>query len=304
MGKIAGSHVSSPLGLHKSIKKFHVKAFVTSNTRQLDLGWARVALLGAAPYSVCEASQQAVWGLSLSRQRGEHSVGGASRQDFDAWPGELAITAPGVPIFSESDHGGEYLTIHLNSWTENAAADSPQSPPRQVYAGDGQALRLGWCLRKLLLAPQPNFTQIDNQAALLVAHGQARLQQMPGGQSRKPASAYTADRQAHAKVLQLIHDTLETPLPLALLARTANMEPLRFLRSFTKALGCTPHAYILEARLQKARKLLHTSQSSLASIAVDCGFAHQSHLGAALKQRLGTTPSAYRQLLRRQNIAR
>ncbi len=296
----ASSHVSSVPDPHKSIKKFHLKASNTAGTYQLDLGWARVALLGAAPYSVNESSEQAVWGLALSRQRGVHSVGASnSRQDFDAWPGELAITAPHVPIFSESDHGGESLTIHLNDQPhDKTAAASLWGMPRHVYAGDSQALRLGWQLRKLLLDPQRNVAMIDNQAALLVAHGQARLHHLASGPRNTPPGRYTADRQAHAKVLQLIHDALDTPLPLAQLAHTANMEPLRFLRSFAKALGCTPHAYILEARLQKARKLLLTTRDSLATIAMDCGFAHHSHLGAALKQRLGFTPSAYRHVLR------
>ncbi len=269
------------------------------NAQQIDLGWARVALLGAAPYSVTESSAQAVWGLALSRQSGVHSVGAsASRQDFDAWSGELAMTAPNVPLFSESEHGGEYLTIHLNN-TSMAASQSPQwDRPRHVYKGDSQALRLGWQLRKLLLAPQRNVALIDNQAAMLVAHGQTRMQAAFSGPRTRSASRYHLDRQAHARVLQLIHDSLDTALPLEQLARTAHMEPLRFLRSFTKALGCTPHAYILEARLQKARNLLQTTQHSLADIALDCGFSQQSHLGAALKQRLGLTPSGYRQLLR------
>ncbi len=272
----------------------------TNTSRQLDLGWAHIALLSAAPYSIHEASEHAVWGLAFARQRGVHCVGDSDRrQDFDAWPGELAITAPGVNIFSESEQGGEYLTLHLHRSSDDlgpgSATDTGWAEPRCVYQGDRQALRLGWQLRKLLLSGQPQPELIDGQAALLVAHGQARQQRRPPTHGGKESGRYAADRRAHAKVLQHIHDALDSPLPLAELARTAEMAPLHFLRSFTAALGCTPHNYILEARLQKARLLLRTTGDSLAAIAIDCGFSHQSHLGAALKQRLGTTPLAYRQ---------
>ena len=79
----------------------------------VDLGWACVSLLPTAPYSVIEASRLCVLGLALERQRGVHTVGSDRRQDFDAWPGDLAVTASNVNMFSESHHGGEYLTVHL-----------------------------------------------------------------------------------------------------------------------------------------------------------------------------------------------
>ena len=284
-----------------SIKKFQFRHLNTNTIRQLDVGWARIALLSAAPYSIHEASDHAVWGLSFARQRGVHSVGSSGRrQDFDAWPGELAITEPGVSIFSESEHGGEYLTVHLQRTAPklgiDLAVEGKWAAPRSVFPGDREALRLGWQLRKLLLATSPQTELVEGHTALLVAHGQSRLRSTSQGPRDKPRNRYATDRQALAKVLQHIQDALDAPLPLLELAQTANMEPLRFLRSFTRALGCTPHAYVLEARLQKARELMRNTDDSLAAIAIDCGFAHQSHLGAALKQRLGTTPLACRQL--------
>src|ERR1700726_3058970 len=80
---------------------------------KVDLGWACLTLLPSAPYSIRDESSLCVLGLAFERQRGVHAVGGDRRQDFDAWPGDLAITSPNVGIFSESRNGGEYLTLHL-----------------------------------------------------------------------------------------------------------------------------------------------------------------------------------------------
>jgi AraC family transcriptional regulator len=261
----------------------------------LDLGWARIALLPAAPYTVCDQPPTHVLGLAFERQRGLHAVGGERRRDFDAWPGDLAYTAPGVEMFSESRQGGEYLTLRVagDALADPGSAPLPAGPPRTVFHGHRPALRLGWQLRRLMLAPAPRPALIEAFAAQLLDSCEALL-----GQSRRPPGAYAADRPRHARVLEHIDAAIDTPLPLQDLAALAQMPLLRFLRSFTGAVGCTPHAYITERRLQRARALLSQSSSkgciSIAAIAADCGFAHQSHLGAALKARLGMTPVQYR----------
>jgi len=108
------------------------------------------------------------------------------------------------------------------------------------------------------------------------------------------SSDYVADRALHGRILDYIEDQLDTQIHLEELASLADMSLLRFLRSFTHATGSTPHAYITERRLQKARHLLKNSNLSIADIAADCGFSHQSHLGTHFKSGLGVSPLQYR----------
>ncbi|MES2948201.1 MAG: AraC family transcriptional regulator [Pseudomonadota bacterium] len=257
----------------------------------IDLGWASVSLLPSAPYSVRGASRCCVLGLAFERQQGVHAIGADKHQDFDAWPGDLAFTFPGVDVFSESCTGGEYLTVHVTPDVPDLQVDAPQAGPRTVFHGDRHAVRLGGALRRLLHAAQPDPRLIEEHAALLLGQGLSRLT-LPG---RGPSS-YAADRKAHARVLDYIDSMIDSPLSLAELAGVAQMPLLRFLRSFSNAVGSTPHAYITERRLQRARRLLRASDAPLADIAFACGFAHQSHLGAVLKERLGLSPRQYRGL--------
>lgn len=252
---------------------------------KVDFGWGSAELLRAAPYSVSGASPLHTVGLALERQRGVHAIASDCREDFDTWPGALAYTSPGVPIFSESAHGGEYLAVH-------AARDASLAPaePRVVFQGDKHAMRLGWCLRVQMLAPRPDAARVEEYAARLLE----RCRLLTDG-PRARASGYAADRTAHARVLEYIDDEISGPLPLEQLAHLAGMPPLRFLRGFSAAMGMTPHAYITERRLQRARALLSREGDSIAAIAADCGFAHQSHLGAALRRHIGLTPRAYRE---------
>jgi len=91
-----------------------------------------------------------------------------------------------------------------------------------------------------------------------------------------------------------IDDAIDGPLSLAEIAQVAGMPVLRFLRSFSTTVGTTPHAYVSERRMQRARALLSTSSNPIADIAFSCGFSHQSHLGAVFKDRLGLSPRQYR----------
>lgn len=255
---------------------------------KMDLGWANLELFRSAPYSICAQSSASVLGIAFERQRGVHAIGGDGRQDFDAWPGDLACTSPGVNIFSESMRGGEYLAVHL---APGLMPDAPSGAPRVVFHGDRRAVRLGSRLRLLMLAAQPDSQLIAEQVALLLDRGRALLNVPQGSPGR-----YDLDRKIHARVLEYIDDVIDRPMGLDELAQLAGMPLLRFLRSFSSAVGTTPHAYITERRLQRARLLLCSTDEPVAAIAADCGFAHQSHLGAVLKARLGLSPLQYRAL--------
>lgn len=271
----------------ESIKKFQPEPGAVG----MDFGWANVTLYPSAPYSIRSQSSGYVLGLAFERQRGVHAIGGERRQDFDAWPGELACASPELNIFSESMQGGEYLALHVARAASAAMADTRLAAPRVVFHGDRHAVRLGWRLRRLLLAAPAAPRLVEEQIALFLERGLA-LAQLPA----RPAGRYDLDRAVHARVLDYIDDGMDGPLGLDELARLAGMPPLRFLRSFANAVGTTPHAYITERRLQRARALLRSSAHPVAAIAADCGFAHQSHLGAALKARLGLSPRQYRAL--------
>ena len=252
---------------------------------KMEFGWANVELFPSTPYSVCDASQLCILGLAFERQRGVHAIASDRRGDFDAWPGDLALTSPDVNIFSESANGGEYLAVRT------APQDGPLTPPRTVFRGDRRAVDLGTRLRRLLLAPQPDPGLIEEQLALFLERGFALLKQAP-----QAHSSYELDRHAHARVLEFIEYAIDSLIDLDQLAQLAGMSPLRFLRSFSNAVGATPHAYITERRLQRARALLRSTSEPIASIALDCGFSHQSHLGSVFKAKLGVSPHQYRVL--------
>ena len=95
-------------------------------------------------------------------------------------------------------------------------------------------------------------------------------------------------------MLDRIRAEFDRPLRLSDLAAAQNKTALRFLREFRQAVGMTPHAFLVETRVQAARRLLAHTDLPLSAVAFDCGFAHQSHMGAAFRSVLAMTPMAYR----------
>ncbi len=83
-------------------------------------------------------------------------------------------------------------------------------------------------------------------------------------------------------------------LSLERLSEEARLSKYHFARLFKEETGQTPWAYVQSARVRRAKKLLATTDASLAEIALRTGFFDQSHFTRTFKRLEGTTPGAYR----------
>lgn len=95
------------------------------------------------------------------------------------------------------------------------------------------------------------------------------------------------------QVLEYIDAYLDHPLTLAELAAIAQMSSSYFTQRFKQSTGLTPHQYVIRHRVERARQLLVEGQFSIADVALQVGFAHQSHLNRHFKRWLGVTPKAF-----------
>jgi AraC-like DNA-binding protein len=78
------------------------------------------------------------------------------------------------------------------------------------------------------------------------------------------------------------------------IAREVGLSRQYFTKSFKATLGVTPHRWLQLYRLQKAKDLLQHSSHPIADIAIECGFADQSHLTRVFVMLTGSTPAAWR----------
>ncbi|WP_230534500.1 helix-turn-helix transcriptional regulator [Microvirga roseola] len=92
-------------------------------------------------------------------------------------------------------------------------------------------------------------------------------------------------------VQEVIDDDPTAPVTLAELARASGLSRFQVVRGFSHAFGLTPHAYLVQRRIDLARQLI-TGGAALADAALDSGFADQSHVTRHFVRRFGFPPGA------------
>jgi AraC family transcriptional regulator len=93
----------------------------------------------------------------------------------------------------------------------------------------------------------------------------------------------------------LVMDNLNDDLRIERLADCVSMSPHHFARTFKATFGQTPHAFVLEQRVQAAAALLRARPNrNVADIADDCGFASHAHFTEVFRKLIGTTPARWR----------
>ncbi|HAA27233.1 MAG TPA: AraC family transcriptional regulator, partial [Cyanobacteria bacterium UBA8553] len=94
-------------------------------------------------------------------------------------------------------------------------------------------------------------------------------------------------------VIDYINDNLEHELSLKELAAIAQMSQYHFCRAFKQATRLSPHQYLIQQRVERAKQLLQKGGMSLGAVAIACGFTHQSHLHRHFKRLTGVTPKTF-----------
>ncbi len=100
------------------------------------------------------------------------------------------------------------------------------------------------------------------------------------------------------KVQDLIRISLGTDLCLAALAKESGFSPAQFVRLFKNTTGSTPYRFLVQARLERARELVQTSDLALTTIAAETGFASQSHMTSTFARAFNVRPGELRRLAR------
>lgn len=95
-------------------------------------------------------------------------------------------------------------------------------------------------------------------------------------------------------VINYIRSEPGADLSIPTLAKRAAISVPHFFRIFMDSTGTSPHQYILETRLEFARRLLAQSRFPISHIAEQCGFSSASHFTTTFRRHHSVTPAKYR----------
>jgi AraC-like DNA-binding protein len=96
----------------------------------------------------------------------------------------------------------------------------------------------------------------------------------------------------------LIEQEFAEPLSLAALARQVGLSRFHLLRVFGRVYGRTPHRYLTETRLRRAKALLR-SGASVTEVCMEVGFSSLGSFSALFTREVGRSPREFQRHLRR-----
>ena len=112
--------------------------------------------------------------------------------------------------------------------------------------------------------------------------------------SRRPCPVEHAPEEEH----------LQDNLSVGDLAGLVDLSRFQFARRFKQSTGATPHAYVMDERVARAKTLLRRTGIPLAEVAHQCGFANQSHMNRLFGGPADTTPGHPRAPFREPGVHR
>jgi AraC family transcriptional regulator len=94
-------------------------------------------------------------------------------------------------------------------------------------------------------------------------------------------------------VADFVEAHLDDDLSLGELAGLLGMDVFGFSRAFKASTGCSPHRYVVQARIARAKSLLREGTLSISEVAMRTGFATPSHFATTFRRLTGSTPRGW-----------
>lgn len=230
--------------------------------------------------------------LLLKIHTGPPVRGACRRQSFVYTHGDVDVLPAGTADAWEQYGANTSLYLALSpALLQRAAEDLGADPQRAdlvplCQVRDPQIEHIGWALEAERKAGFPSGALYTESLGLgLAVHllGRSRA-------PRAPANGLSPPRLR--RVTEYIEAHLDRNLSLARLAAVAGLSATTLKTSFLRATGVTVHAYVVRRRVARAQALLARGDRSVSEVALEAGFAHQSHLARWMRRLHGVTPRA------------
>ena len=189
------------------------------------------------------------------------------------------------PAISPARLSGDSIVLVLDAeWLKAAREVSEQVSCDPFLYGIAHSMRCGF---RYQVSPPPEFLEslvrpiADHLRDFYARHG-----------TRRPGPGLSPSRLTRA--LEHIETNLAGPCTLEELAEVVHLSVFHFCRMFRRCMGRSPHQYLMDRRMARARDLLGKTDTLIADIARQVGFRTQSHFTNAFKNAHSISPGVYR----------
>jgi AraC family transcriptional regulator len=211
-------------------------------------------------------------------------------------PGDVKIVPPGVPRVWETESATIKLSMYLSPALLYGAADAMGVDPDRVaiaprlHVRDPRIEHIGWAIKAELESSEPLGRLYGDSLGLALASHLLRAY-VPAATPRIDSKL---SQRRLRRVFEYIGDNLAQDLSLAQLAQIIGMSPSHFKVIFKESVGLPVHQYVIQRRVEYASDLIVRGELPLSDVALQAGFANQSHMARCMKRLTGLTPGAIR----------
>ena len=213
-------------------------------------------------------------------------------RDFVARHGEIDIVPAGMSDAWEEHDASSTLTLHMPHALLRRAAQEMRLPesraalaPRHQFR-DASIEHIAWALDADRMAGSPSGRLFaDSLGVALAMH---LLGHSAATTRREPASL---SPQRLRRVVEHIDAHVGDDLSLARLAEVAGISASHLKTVFKRSTGVPVHQFVVQRRVERAASLLRSGDMPAIEVALEAGFAHQSHMARCMRRLLGITPT-------------
>jgi AraC family transcriptional regulator len=253
--------------------------YAPGERRDVSLDWHLLVLLRSASNRGVLAEPGGEW-VPFANTRGAIAVLPAG-----CGPAVRLATSCDVTVYG-------FAPTVLNTFRDELAGPRPPELNPIAATRDGDLLALLHLLdRELGLGEPSGRLYAESLAFALLARAVALSSHRAGALS---FDASPLSVRAQKRLFEFIEENLHRNLSLEDLSRQVGYGRGHFLRTFRAAAGTSPHQYLLDRRVERAKAMLKKTRTPLVEIATACGFSSQSHFSTEFRRRVGISPGHFR----------
>ena len=219
-------------------------------------------------------------------------------QQENPMPGEIAIAPANIPHWTRDFQQAEAIILGLEPQLISHVAHESINPdqveiipqfaqPDPLIYGIGRSLRA-----ELESQGVGSHIYVESLCNTLAVHLLRRYA------SRQHCIREYSDGLPKYKLRQAIDyidANLDQEIRLANIAEVVGMSQYYFCQLFKQSMGIAPYQYVIQQRVERAKQLLQQREITISDIALQCGFANQSHFTKHFRKLTGITPKACRE---------
>lgn len=187
--------------------------------------------------------------------------------------------------------------IHINKNMVRNVSMSIYGSPEIIFSND--SFEISHDLRMLvrLFLEELKYKQsgyqymVENISLLLIG---CLMRQINHNLSSTTPLPISDDEASIKAAIDYMNENYTSGISCTELASLIKMDKFCFIRCFKAKTGKTPYEYLLDLKIEKAKKMLKANTCSITEVSMLCGFSSHSHFTSTFRKRAGISPTEYK----------